>query len=159
MKFFDFLRIPALFSIILLAFVFVGCKDDDDDDKTPVDNNEIVGKWQLTSITPETAGTLNEIALLPTLAPCIYTLKFTFTDNNKVALSECDPAVALIGSFIKIESATEWKVETGKLTIKNGSTSNTFGLVQNPNDMQIIVNTNTTGTGAPVNAILSLKRL
>lgn len=159
MKFFDLLRKTAFFSFLLVAFVFVGCKDDDDDNKTPVDNNQIVGKWQLTAITPETAGTLPEIALLPTIASCIYSLKFNFTNDNKVALSDCDPAVKLIAGFIKIEADTKWKVETGKLTITNGATSNTFGLVQNTSDMKITVNTNTTGSGAAVNAILSLKRL
>ncbi|WP_254412867.1 lipocalin-like domain-containing protein [Dyadobacter diqingensis] len=160
MKIFDLLRKTAFFSFLLVAFVFVGCKDDDDDNNTtPVDNNEIVGTWQLTAITPETSGTLPEIALLPGLAPCIYSLKFKFTNDNKVALSDCPAAVTLIGSFIKIEGDTKWKVETGKLTITNGSTSNTFALVQNTNDMKITVNTNTTGSGAAVNAILSLKRL
>jgi hypothetical protein len=159
MKFFDLLRKTAFFSFLLVAFVFVGCKDDDDDDTTPVDNNEIVGTWQLTSVTPEVAGTnIPALAYLPSIA-CIYNLKFKFTNNNKVALSDCDAAVTLVGAYIKIENSTIWKVTTGKLTLTNGSTTSDFGLIQNTNEMKIIVNTNTSGTGAAVNAVLTLKRL
>jgi len=149
----------AFLSFLVLAFVFVGCKDDDDDDTTPVDNNEIVGRWQLTDVQPEAGVTIPALALLPTLAPCYKELKFTFTSDNKVTLSDCPAAVTLIGAYINIAADTKWKVETGKLTLTNGATSNTFGLVQNPSDMKITVNTNTTGTGAAANAILSLKRL
>jgi hypothetical protein len=160
MKIFNHFSKTTFLTFILMAFVFAACKDDDDDNTTPEDNNAIVGKWQLTAITPETAGTtIPGLALLPTLAPCIYDLKFTFTSDNKVTLSDCDAAVLLVGSLIKIESTTTWKVEPGKLMITNGSTTNSFGLVQNTNDMKIIVNTNTSGTGAAVNAVLALKRL
>ncbi|MBE9466059.1 lipocalin family protein [Dyadobacter subterraneus] len=160
MKIFNHLNKTAFFAFFLMFLAFVACKDDDDKTTTPVDNNPIVGKWQLTSVTPETAGTtIPALSLLPALAPCIYELKFTFTSDNKVALSDCDAAVALIGGFIQIQNTTTWKVDSGKLTLTNGTTTSSFGLTQNTNDMQILVNTNTSGTGAAVNAVLSLKRL
>jgi len=160
MKIFNLLSKTAFLSFLLLAFVFVSCKDDDDETPGTVDNNEIVGRWQLTAVEPENSSTsIPQLALLPTLAPCYKELKFTFTNDNKVTLSDCDAAVTLIGAFVNIAADTKWKVETGKLTLTNGSTSNTFGLTQNPNDMKIVVNTNTTGTGAAVNAVMSLKRL
>ncbi|SEJ11845.1 Lipocalin-like domain-containing protein [Dyadobacter koreensis] len=160
MKIFNLLSKTAFLSFLLVAFVFVSCKDDDDETPGTVDNNEIVGKWQLTAVEPENSSTtIPQLSLLPTLAPCYKELKFTFTNDNKVTLSDCDAAVALIGAFVNIAADTKWKVETGKLTLTNGSTSNTFGLTQNPNDMKIVVNTNTTGTGTPVNAVMSLKRL
>lgn len=159
MKVFNLFGKIAFLSFLLLAFAFVSCKDDDDK-TTPADDNEIVGKWQLTDVQPENASTnIPQLTLLPTLAPCYKDLKFTFTSDNKVTLSDCSAAVTLIGAFVNIAQDTEWKVETGKLTLKNGTTSSTFGLVQNPNDMKIIVNTNTSGTGSPVNAVMSLKRL
>ncbi|MEO6685008.1 MAG: lipocalin family protein [Dyadobacter sp.] len=159
MKIFNRFTKTAFFTFLIMSVVFVACKNDDDNTTTPVDTNPIVGKWQLTSVVPETAGTtIPALTLLPALG-CVYELKFTFTGDNKVALSDCDAAVTLLGSYLQIQSTTTWKVETGKLTLTNGSTSNTFGLVQNTNDMQIIVNTNTTGTGAAVNAVMSLKRL
>ena len=160
MKFFNLFGKTAFLSFLLLAFVFVSCKDDDDDTPTNADNNEIVGKWQLTDVQPENASTsIPQLSLLPTLAPCYKDLKFTFTSDNKVTLSDCDAAVTLIGAFINIAADTKWKVDAGKLTLTNGSTSSTFGLTQNPGDMKIIVNTNTSGTGSPVNAVMSLKRL
>ncbi|MCF2445860.1 hypothetical protein L0657_18000 [Dyadobacter sp. CY345] len=160
MKFFNLLGKTAFLSFLLLAFVFVSCKDDDEETPVTVDDNEIVGRWQLTDVQPENASTsIPALALLPTAAPCYKDLKFTFTSDNKVTLSDCDAAVALVGAFINIAADTKWQVETGKLTLTNGSTSNTFGLTQNPNDMKIIVNTNTSGTGTPVNAVMSLKRL
>jgi hypothetical protein len=160
MKIFNAFSKAAFLTFLLMAFVFVSCKDDDDDTTTPVENNEIIGKWQLTSITPEAAGTtITGLELIPVLAPCVYDLKFTFTADNKVTLSDCPAAVTLIGTFIKVENTTTWKVETGKLALTNGSTTNSFGLVQNPKDMKIIVNTNTSGTGPAVNAVMSLKRL
>ena len=160
MKIFNLLSKTAFLSFLLVAFVFVSCKDDDDETPGTVDNNEIVGKWQLTAVEPENSSTtIPQLSLLPTLAPCYKELKFTFTNDNKVTLSDCDAAVALIGAFVNIAADTKWNVETGKLTLTNGSTSNTFGLTQNPNDMKIVVNTNTTGTGTPVNAVMSLKRL
>lgn len=160
MKIFNSFNKTAFLAFFFIAFAFVACKNDDDKTTTPVDNNPIVGKWQLTAIAPETAGTtITGLDLLPALAPCIYSLKFTFTSDNKVALSDCDAAVALIGGLIKIESTTTWKVDSGKLILTNGTTTNTFGLTQNTNDMKIVVNTNTSGTGAAVNAVLSLKRL
>ena len=160
MKFFNLLGKTVFLSFLLLAFVFVSCKDDDEETPVAVDTNEIVGKWQLTSVTPETAGTsIPALALLPTLAPCYTSLKFTFTSDNKVALSDCDAAVGLVGAIININSTTTWKVSSGKLTLTNGTTTNDFGLVQNTNEMKIIVNTNTTGSGPAVNAVMSLKRL
>lgn len=159
MKIFNYLNKAAVLAFFLIAFAFIGCKNDDDKTTTPVDTNPIVGKWQLTSVTPQTAGTtIPALSLLPAIS-CIYELKFTFTGDNKVALSDCDAAVTLLGSYLQIQSTTTWKVETGKLTLTNGSSTNTFGLVQNTNDMQIIVNTNTSGTGAAVNAVMNLKRL
>jgi len=159
MKFFNLLGKTAFLSFLLLAFVFVSCKNDDDE-TAPADDNPIVGKWQLTDVQPENASTsIPALNSLPTYAPCYKDLKFTFTTDNKVTLSDCNSAVLLIGAFVNIAQDTEWKVEAGNLILKNGSTTSTFGLTQNPNDMKIIVNTNTSGTGSPVNAVMSLKRL
>ena len=159
MKIFNYFNKTAFLAFFFIAFAFVACKDDDDKTTTPVDNNPIVGKWQLTSVTPETAGTtIPALTLLPALG-CVYELKFTFTSDNKVALSDCDVAIGLLGSYIPIQNTTTWKVDNGKLILTNGTTTNTFGLTQNTNDMQIVVNTNTSGSGAAVNAVMSLKRL
>lgn len=157
MKYFNPFSKTVLF-VLLMAFIAISCKNDDDD-VTTEDNNEIVGVWILTDVSPETSGTT--IALLDQIKAsisCLYSLKFTFTSDNKVALSDCDLAVTLLGAYLNIASTTTWKVESGNLILTNGSTTNTFPLVQNTNEMKITVNTNTSGSGAAVNAVMTLKR-
>ena len=146
--------------LIAFAFIFVSCKDDD---KTPdtVDNNEIVGKWQFVSATPETAGTsIPALALIPSIT-CVTSLVFTFESNNKVTPSGCELATQLLTStgYITVGQDTKWKVESGTLKLTNGTTVQTLPLKQNGNEMTITVNTNTSGTGAAANALLLFKRI
>jgi len=147
--------------LIAFAFIFVSCKDDD---KTPdtVDNNEIVGKWQLTSIKPETTGaSLPILDQLTTLVPCAYSLVFTFESNNKVTPSGCELAVQGLAAagYLTVGQTTTWKVEGGTLKLTNGTTVQSVPLKQNGNEMTITVNTNTSGTGAAANALLLFKRI
>lgn len=152
----------TIFLIFLsLAFVLTSCKDDDKEPET-VDNNEIVGKWEFESATPETAGTnIPALALIPVAAPCAYDLKFTFLSNNTVTASDCESAIAALSTFgyLTVGQATTWKVENSTLTLTNGTTTQSLPIKQNGNTMTLTVNTNTTGSGAAVNALLLFKRL
>jgi len=161
MKIYNFLSKAIYLTILSLALLTVSCKDDD---KTPetVDTNQIVGKWQLTSITPETAGTsIPALASLTAIVPCVYSLVFTFESNNKVTPSGCDVATQLLTTtgYLTVGQDTKWKVANNTLTLTTGSTVQALPLKQNTNDMTITVNTNTATTGPAVNALLSFKRI
>ena len=146
------------FSLLLMALIFVSCKDDDKEPEN-VDTNEIVGKWQLTAInSPATGTSVTELPTIKLLAPCIFDLKFTFTANNQVTLSDCEAATLVINSFIPVSAETKWKVENNSLTLTNGTTSQSLPLSQSKDAMTITVNTNT-GTGPAVNALLVFKRI
>jgi hypothetical protein len=148
-------------SILFMALVFVSCKDEDKEPET-VDKNEIVGKWQFVSVTPETAGTtIPAIEQLPNLVPCVKDLVFTFEASNKVSPSGCDIAVQALAAFgyLTVGQDTKWKVENNTLVLTNGTNVQTLPLKQNGDKMTFTINTNTTGTGAAVNAVLEFKRI
>lgn len=161
MKIYTVLRKTIYLTIFSLSLLTVACKDDD---KTPetVDNNEIVGKWQLTSITPETAGTtIPTLASITAIVPCVYSLIFTFESNNKVTPSGCDVATQLLTTtgYLTVGQDTKWKVANSTLTLTTGTTVQSLPLKQNTNEMTITVNTNTATTGPAVNALLLFKRI
>ena len=147
--------------LTLLAFVFTSCKDDDKDPET-VDTNEIVGKWELETATPETPNTtIPALALIPIAAPCAFDLKFTFLSNNTLTAADCESAITALSTFgyLTVGQATTWKVENGTLTLTNGTATQSLPIKQNGDVMTLTVNTNTSGTGAAVNALLMFKRL
>ena len=147
--------------LTLLAFVFTSCKDDDKDPET-VDTNEIVGKWELETATPETPNTtIPALALIPIAAPCAFDLKFTFLSNNTLTAADCESAITALSTFgyLTVGQATTWKVENNILTLTNGTTTQSLPIKQNGNQMTLTVNTNTTGSGAAVNALLLFKRI
>ena len=152
-----------IFLIFLsFAFVFTSCKDDDDKDPETVDTNEIVGKWELETATPETPNTtIPALALIPVAAPCAFDLKFTFLSNNTLTASDCESAITALSTFgyLTVGQATTWKVENNILTLTNGTTTQSLPIKQNGNEMTLTVNTNTTGLGAAVNALLLFKRI
>jgi len=161
MKIFKTLLKTNLFILLAFAFITISCKDDDKEPDN-VDNNEIVGKWQLTSVKPETAGTsIPVLEQLTTLVPCAYSLVFTFESNNKVTPSGCELAVQGLAAagYLTVGQTTTWKVENGTLKLTNGTTVQSLPLKQNGNEMTITVNTNTSGTGAAANALLVFKRI
>ena len=146
-------------TFLSLAFIFVSCKDDDKDPVT-VDNNEIVGKWQLTSVAPEdSTKTIPALSYIAIAAPCAYELVFTFESNNKVTPSGCDAAITLLttSGYLTIGSATTWKVENNTLKLTTSGTTQSLPLIQNGNNMTIIVNT--VSSGPAVNALLKFKRI
>ena len=160
MKIYKVLSKTIYLTILSLALLTVSCKDDD---KTPetVDNNQIVGKWQFVSATPETAGTsIPALALIPSIN-CIYSLVLTFESNNKVTPSGCDIATQLLASsgYLTVGQDTKWKVANNTLTLTSGTTTQTLPLKQSTNEMTITVNTNTATTGPAVNALLLFKRI
>ena len=148
-------------SILSMALIFVSCKDDDKEPET-VDNNEIVGKWKFSAIAPETAGTnIGDLSLITSLIPCAYNLTLTFSSNNKVTPADCDLAIQGLAAagFLTVGQDTKWKVENNSLKLTNGTTVQTLPLQQSANEMKITVNTNTSGSGAAANAILTFKRI
>jgi len=149
-------------TFLSIASVFTSCKDDDDKDPETVDTNEIVGRWELESATPETAGTsIPALALIPIAAPCAFDLKFTFLSNNTLTATDCESAITALSTFgyLTVGQATTWKVENGMLTLTNGTATQSLPIKQNGDVMTLTVNTNTSGTGAAVNALLMFKRL
>ena len=149
-------------TFLSFAFVFTSCKDDDDKDPETVDTNEIVGKWELETATPETPNTtIPALALIPVAAPCAFDLKFTFLSNNTLTASDCESAITALSTFgyLTVGQATTWKVENNILTLTNGTTTQSLPIKQNGNEMTLTVNTNTTGSGPAVNALLLFKRI
>ena len=160
MKPFKVLSKTAILAFLILAVAIVSCKKDDPE-PTPVDTNPIVGSWQFVSVAPETAGTTIQIlALIPTLAPCIGSLVFKFESNNKVTATNCDAAVsAMAAAGFTVGATTTWKVEGTKLKLTNGATVKEFPITQQPTQMTITVNTNTDTTTPAVNAVIVLKKI
>lgn len=162
MKMFKILSKTAFLSFLMMAFVFVACKKDDPEPTPTVDNNEIVGKWKFSSVAPETAGTvIPALASIPTVAPCIADLVFTFTSDNKVTATGCDAAVAImaLSGYLTVGADTKWKVESGKLKLTNGTVTQELPITQKPTEMTITVNTNTDATKPAVNAVILLKKI
>lgn len=144
---------------LALSFVFVSCKKDEKEPVVVEDTNEIVGAWQLTAIEPETPGTtIPALAYIPAVG-CVYNLVFTFKSDNNVSASGCDAAVSLMGNFIPIADGAKWKVENKSLILTGNNITQTMPIEQNPTTMKVTVNTNLTGSGTPVNAVMSFKRL
>jgi hypothetical protein len=145
---------------LLMAVAIVACKDDKDPEPEPVDTNPIVGKWQVTSITPEVAGTtIPALQFITTLAPCIYDLKLTFNANNSITTADCPEAVSAMGSFVPVGSDAKWKVNGDKLTLSTATTSQEFKITQTATNLTVVVNTNTDATKPAVNALLLFKKV
>jgi len=148
------------FAIVSLTVFAAACKDDKEPEPDPVDNNPIVGTWQLKEITPETPGTtIPELALIPTVAPCIYNLKLTFNSNNTVATSDCPEAILFIGAYVPMGADAKWQVTGDKLTLTNKTTTRELKISQTQTDLNVVVNLNTDTTKPPVNVVLKLKRV
>ena len=160
MKMFQALSKSAVLAFLMISVILVSCKTDDPE-PTPVDNNPIVGSWQYVSVAPETPGTTIQIlALIPTLAPCIGNLVFKFESNNKVTAGNCDAAVtAMAAAGFTVGATTTWKVEGSKLKLTNGTTVKEFPITQQPTQMTITVNTNSDTTTPAVNAVITLKKI
>jgi hypothetical protein len=155
----------VLSKLTFLAFLFmavaiVACKDDKDPDPQPVDTNPIVGKWQLTAITPETAGTtIPALVFIQTVAPCIFELKLTFNANNSITTADCAAAVSAIDPFVPVGADAKWKVTGDKLTLSKGTTSQEFKITQTATNLTVVVNTQTDATKPAVNALLQFKKV
>jgi|GEM_PF-4504072 len=161
MKPFKVLSKTAILAFLILAMAIESCKKDDPE-PTPVDTNPIVGSWQFVSVAPETAGTsIPNLALIPTLAPCITSLVFKFESNNKVTASGCESAIAILtaSGYLTVGTDTKWKVENGKLKLTNGTTVQEFPITQQATQMTITVNTNTDKTLPVLNAVIVFKKI
>ena len=153
-----FSKTAFLLSLLIVA-TLVACKDDDEPQPTE-DKDPIIGTWQVVSITPEAAGTtIPELALIPTIAPCITSLKLTFNADNSLTTKDCDVAVTFIGAFVPINAGSRWKVDGNKLTLSNGNTSKDFNYTRTDTELKVVVNTNTDATKPAVNAVLTFKRV
>ncbi|KAA6440129.1 lipocalin family protein [Dyadobacter flavalbus] len=158
--------INALSRVTLLTFIFAvlafsACKDNDDPDPVLPETNPIVGKWQLTAITPEVAGTnIPALVFLTTVAPsCLYDLKLNFNANNTITTSDCDAAVSLIDPFVPVGTDAKWEVDGDKLVLTKGSASEEFKITQTATDLTVVVNTQTDTTKPAVNVLLLFKRV
>ena len=161
MKIFATLSKLTFLTFILMAFVFTACNDDDDKPDPQVeDTNPIVGKWQLTSVTPETPGAvIPALAFVPIAAPCYLDLKLTFNSNNTITAADCPAAVSAIDVFVPIGTDAKWKVENDKLVLSRGTTSQEFKMTQTATNLSVVVNTETDATKPAANAVLNFKRL
>lgn len=151
----------TLLTFLMMAFVVTACKDDDEKPDPKVeDNNPIVGRWQLTAITPETSGTtIPALAFIQTVAPCILELKLTFNPDNTLTTADCPAAVTAIDPFVPVGTDAKWKVNADKLTLSRGTTSQEFKITQTDTNLTVVVNTQTDATKPAVNALLIFKRL
>ena len=156
MKFTKILSKTLFLSVLSLTLLFVSCKDDDKEPEN-VDTNPIVGSWQYSSATPETANANIPALQLISAISCINDLKLTFESNNNVVAANCQLAVDLMSAYVPITSGSTWKVENNTLTLKNGTTSRTFPIIQNGNDLTIVVATDP--QDATKNVLLKLKKV
>ncbi|WP_171037905.1 lipocalin-like domain-containing protein [Dyadobacter luticola] len=160
MRFTQTLSKTTFLAFLFMAIVIVACKDDKDEPDPVVDTNPIVGTWQVTAITPETAGTtIPALSLVTTFAPCLMNLKLTFKADNTIATADCPEAVSAIGPYVPVGNDSKWKVDGDKLTLSNSSSAQQFKFTQTATNLTIIVNTNTDATKPPVNALLVFKRI
>jgi hypothetical protein len=161
MKIYPALSKFTLFTFLLMAFVVAACNDDDDKPDPQVeDTNPIVGKWQLTSVAPETAGAnIPALALIQTAVPCLLELKLTFNPNNTISTADCSAAVSAIDPFVPVGTDAKWKVENDKLILSRGTTSQEFKMTQTATNLTVVVNTQTDATKPAANAVLSFKRI
>jgi hypothetical protein len=160
MKIFNSLGKITFLTFILVALAFVACKDDKGPDPDPIDTNPIVGKWHLTAVTPETAGTtIPALQFIFTVAPCILDLKITFNSDNTISTADCPAAVTAIEPFVPVGSDAKWKVNGDKLVLSKGTTSQEFKITQSATDLVVVVNTQTDTTKPAVNVLLMFKRV
>ncbi|MCF2504044.1 lipocalin family protein [Dyadobacter sp. CY107] len=160
MKIYTALKKITLLAFLLTAFVVTACKDDDKEPAPVEDTNPIVGRWQLTAVTPETPGTtIPALAFIQSAAPCILELKLTFNSNNTITAADCPAAVSAIDPFVPVGTDAKWKVDGDKLTLSRGSTSQEFKIMQTDTNLTVVVNTQTDATKPPVNALLVFKKL
>ena len=160
MKIYTALKKITLLAFLLMAFVVTACKDDDKEPDPVEDTNPIVGRWQLTAVTPETPGTtIPALAFIQSAAPCILELKLTFNSNNTITAADCPAAVSAIDPFVPVGTDAKWKVDGDKLTLSRGSTSQEFKIMQTDTNLTVVVNTQTDATKPPVNALLVFKKL
>jgi hypothetical protein len=145
-------------SMLAMAAFFVACKDDDKEPEN-VDTNPIVGTWQLNGVKTTAGADLPQLPLVVAGAPCLFSLKFDFTANNKVTAKDCPSATALMASFIPISAETTWKVDNGILTLTNGSNVKTFPITQAEKEMKITVAIDLTGTGTPTTGVMVFNKL
>ena len=160
MKIYAALSKFTLLTFLLMAFVITACKDDDKEPDPVEDTNPIVGRWQLTAVTPETAGTtIPALAFLQTVSDCIFELKLTFNPNNTLTTADCPSAVSAIDPFVPVGTDAKSKVDGDKLTLSRGGTSQDFKITQTDTNLTVVVNTETVPGKPPVNALLIFKRL
>lgn len=144
--------------MLLMSALIFSCKDDDEDTPTtPVDNNEIVGTWELDSINTTAGAPIADLESIKLLAPCVFDLKLTFTNDNKVSAKDCPSAMTYLSTFIPISADTKWKVENGNLNVENGANKQTLPIVQAPSKMKI--NVTIAGGSSPRTAVLVFKRV
>ena len=144
-------------SLLAMATLFVACKDDDKEPEN-VDTNPIVGTWQLNGLKTTAGADLPQLSTLQAMAPCMFSLKFEFTSNNKVTAKDCPAATALMASFIPISAETTWKVDNGTLTLTNGTNVKTFPITQTEKEMKITVAIDL-GTGTPTTGVMVFNKL
>ena len=160
MKIYAALSKFTLLTFLLMAFVVTACKDDDKEPDPVEDTNPIVGRWQLTAVTPETAGTtIPALAFIQSVAPCILDLKLIFNPNNTLTTADCPAAVTAIDPFVPVGTDAKWKVNADKLTLSRGTTSQEFKITQTDTNLTVVVNTQTDTTKPAVNALLIFKRV
>ncbi|MCF2520105.1 lipocalin family protein [Dyadobacter sp. CY351] len=160
MKIYTALSKLTLLTFLLMAFVMTACKDDEKEPDPVEDTNPIVGRWQLTAVTPETPGTtIPALAFIQTAAPCFLELKLTFNPNNTVTAADCPTAVSAIDPFVPVGTDAKWKVAGDKLTLSRGTTSQEFKITQTATNLTVVVNTQSDATKPAVNALLIFKRL
>ncbi|KAA0990507.1 lipocalin-like domain-containing protein [Dyadobacter aurulentus] len=148
------------FAIVSLTVFAAACKDEKEPDPEPVDNNPIVGTWQLKEIKPETVGTpIPDLEKVISFVDCIYNLKLTFNANNTISTADCPIAVAAIESIVPVGAEAKWKVSGDKLTLSDKNRSQDLKITQNATDLNVVVNTELDATKPPVNAVLYLKRI
>ncbi|MCE6989096.1 lipocalin family protein [Dyadobacter sp. CY323] len=150
----------SFLAFLIMAVATQACKDDDEPDPGTEDKNPIVGTWQLTAFTPETAGTvIPALDFIKTVAPCILDLKLTFNANNTVTTAGCPAAVTAISPFVPVGTDAKWKVNGDKLTLSTATASQEFKITQTDANLTVVVNTNTDTTKPPVNVLLQFKRV
>ncbi|WP_025762591.1 lipocalin family protein [Dyadobacter tibetensis] len=150
-------RILFSLSLLFASLILVSCKDKEE--PAAKDNNEIVGSWKLSAVAPATSGeVIQELALLPSIAPCYLDLVYVYKDDNTVSVSGCDQATNALSTFglLNVGSSTKWKVENGRLEIKNDSNTQSFALTQAGDKMSMIVVLDQTNTKK--NVLLSFER-
>lgn len=150
----------TLLSIMLFAFslIFFSCSKDDEP-KKEADQNEIVGTWKLTAAAPQKVGAvIPALTSISSLAPCYLDLQFVFKSDNKVSVSGCDAATNALNTlgYLKVGSATTWKVENKMLKLKTDGADQTFDITQNGGTMSMVIITD--ATNKDLNVVLTFAR-